>query len=305
MHDHARHPHAPEETSDGRLLLALAANMGLTVFEVIAGLLSGSLALLADALHNFNDAAALGISYAARKLSRRRADSTFTFGYRRAELVGALINLTALLIIGLYLAGEAVGRLFDPQPVEGAWMMAAAGVALAVDLWTVFYLRTMAAGSLNVKAAFLHHLTDALASVAVLAGGLVVYLGGWSGLDALLTLGLAGFVLWGAGGMLVRTAKILMNAAPEGLDPGRIHASVRELPGVADLHHIHLWEIAEGRVSLEAHVVLEEASESDWEAVRDRVRTHLQEHFHIDHVTLELERAGACGGHESHAAHAH
>ena len=154
-HDH-NHSHGTENVSDGVLLWTVIVNLGLSVFEFVAGAISGSVALMADALHNTNDAAALLIAYIARKISRKGADEQYTFGYRRAELIGAMIQLTALILVGLYLVYEAVRRFFDPDPLLGGWIMAAAGVALVVDLITAWLLWSMSKGSLNVKAAFLH-----------------------------------------------------------------------------------------------------------------------------------------------------
>jgi cobalt-zinc-cadmium efflux system protein len=177
------------------LLWTVIDNLGLSVFEFVAGAVSGSVALMADALHNTNDAAALLIAYIARKISRKRADARYTFGYGRAELIGALIQLTALILVGLYLVLEAVRRLVDPQPLLGGWIMAAAGVALVVDVATAWLLWSMSKGSLNVKAAFMHNLTDAGASVAVLMGGAAIYWLDWTWVDPILTLIIAGYIL--------------------------------------------------------------------------------------------------------------
>ncbi|MEX2382848.1 MAG: cation diffusion facilitator family transporter, partial [Opitutales bacterium] len=156
---HHHHSHGTEGVGDGVLLWTVIVNLGLSVFEFVAGIISGSVALMADALHNTNDAAALLIAYIARKISRKGADHLFTFGYRRAELIGAMIQLTALILVGLYLVVEAVQRFRNPQPLLGIWIMAASGVALLVDVVTAWLLWAMSKGSLNVRAAFLHNLT--------------------------------------------------------------------------------------------------------------------------------------------------
>ena len=154
------HHHSTKGLGTRALLFAVVANVALSVFELIAGLISGSVALLADALHNTNDAAALVIAYAARLISRKRADQQFTFGYRRIELVGAMVQLTALIMVGIFLVAETVKRLNGEHEPLGAWMMGAAGVAIVVDLATVLFLARFARDSLNIKAAFLHNLTD-------------------------------------------------------------------------------------------------------------------------------------------------
>lgn len=225
-HNH-NHSHGTEEVSDTVLLWSVIINAGLSVFEFAAGLISGSVALMADALHNTNDAAALLIAYIARKISKRGADEKFTFGYKRAELIGAMIQLTALILVGLYLIYEAIRRFFEPEPLQGGWIMAAAGIALLVDVLTAWLLWTMSKGSLNVKAAFLHNLTDAGASVAVFIGGAAIYWLDWTWVDPVLTLIIAGYILYMSFGMLKRTSGILMEGTPRPL-LGRSETSHRK-----------------------------------------------------------------------------
>lgn len=292
-HDHS---HGTEQVSDTVLLWAVIINIGLSVFEFIAGAISGSVALMADALHNTNDAAALLVAWIARKISKRGADRKFTFGYQRAELIGAMIQLTALILVGLYLVYESIKRFVDPQPLLGGWIMAAAGVALVVDFATAWLLWAMSKGSLNVKAAFLHNLTDAAASVAVLAGGAAVFFLGWRWVDPALSLLIAGYILYMSFGLLKRTSVILMEGTPPQVSTDGIHAAISEIDGVASMHHLHVWQLDEHHRALEAHVVLQETvSMSEMENVRDRVKAMLRERFHIAHSTLEFEsRDRAC-----------
>jgi cobalt-zinc-cadmium efflux system protein len=305
-HDH-HHTHGAGDVGDGVLLWTIVINLGLSVFEFAAGLVSGSVALMADALHNTNDAAALLIAYIARKISRKGVDRKFTFGYRRAELIGAMIQLTALILVGLYLLYEAVHRLFNPQPILGGWIMAAAAVALVVDLATAWLLWAMSRGSLNVKAAFLHNLTDAGSSLAVLVAGAVIYWRGWTWIDPLLTLGLAGYILVMSFGLLRRTSGILMEGVPPGLSVDHLQDSVKAIDGVADLHHLHVWELDEHHRALEAHIVIDpviDQSPSARQQLRQRIKDNLEREFSIPHSTLELEtveqpcddRNRACGG---------
>jgi cobalt-zinc-cadmium efflux system protein len=293
-HQHG-HRHAPEDISDQGLLWAVGLNIGLSGFEVVAAVIAGSVALMADALHNFNDCAALFIAYVARKISRRAANERFTFSYRRTELVGAMINLTALVVVGLYLIYEALRRIIEPQELSGGWMMAAAGVALVVDVITAWLLWAMSKGSMNVRAAFVHNLTDALASVAVLAGGAAVYFFGWDWLDPVLTLAIAGYILYLSVGMLRRTASILMEGTPEGLELRELRQAVEQLEGVDDLHHLHVWQLDEGHRALEAHIAVSAAAISRIEEIKARIKHLLEDGFSIQHSTLEFEIAGeAC-----------
>ncbi|MDB2681037.1 cation diffusion facilitator family transporter [Opitutales bacterium] len=290
-HDH-NHSHGTENVSDGVLLWTVIVNLGLSVFEFVAGAISGSVALMADALHNTNDAAALLIAYIARKISRKGADGQYTFGYRRAELIGAMIQLTALILVGLYLVYEAVRRIFEPEPLLGGWIMAAAGVALIVDVITAWLLWSMSKGSLNVKAAFLHNLTDAGASVAVLLGGAAILWLNWTWVDPVITLIIAGYILYMSFGMLKKTSRILMEGTPTNLSVDEIKEALEALDGIENVHHIHVWELDEHHRALEAHVVIGEAcSMEELESLKATVKTCLGKHFSIHHSTLEFESA--------------
>ncbi len=286
-HDHS-HSHGTESISDKVLLWAIILNVGLSVFEFAAGIFAGSVALMADALHNTNDAAALLIAYIARKISRKGADKKYTFGYRRAELIGAMIQLTALILVGLYLVYEGVVRFFNPEPILGIWMMAASAVALAVDLGTVWLLWAMSKGSLNVRAAFLHNLTDAAASLAVMAGGAAVYWLSWDWVDPALTLVIAGYILYMSFGLIRKTSSILMERAPEDLDLDKLITTVEEIDGVVGLHHLHVWELDEDHRAMEAHIELE-SDDTDRKRLRSEIKSMLQHKFDIAHSTLELE----------------
>lgn len=288
------HSHGIENVNDRVLLWAVMINLGLSIFEFVVGVFSGSVALIADAAHNTNDAAALLIAYTARKISRKRADEKFTFGYRRAELIGAMIQLTALIVVGLYLLFEAATRFFNPEPLLGGWIMVAAAAALLIDVATAWLLWAMSKGSLNVKAAFLHNLTDAGASLAVLLGGATIYWLNWNWVDPLLTVVIAGYILFMSFGMLRRTAAILMEGTPPGLSLDQLRSSVKAISGVAGLHHLHVWELDEYHRALEAHIVMDSGIENNPAArqqLRQQIKDHLAKEFHIPHSTLELESA--------------
>lgn len=293
MAGHGTHSHSHgaelNDLSTARLVWAVVINLGLTVVEVVVGVMAGSLMLIADALHNFSDGGALVVALVARRISRRSADERFTFGYRRAELVGAIVNLTTLLIIGLYLVYEAIVRLASPHPVAGGPVMIAAGVALVLNLFTVLLLRSMARGSLNVRAAFVHHLADALSSLAVLLGGGAIALWGWSAIDPILTIVIAVYILIHGSSMFRQAATTLMNATPEGADAGAIARDLCCLEDVVGVHHVHLWELHEGERSLEAHVVVERDHAADMESIKQRIKRCLCDEHDIRHSTLEFE----------------
>jgi cobalt-zinc-cadmium efflux system protein len=282
------HSHGSEDVSDGVLLWSIIINLGLSVFEFIAGIVAGSVALMADALHNTNDAGALLIAYIARRISRKGADHKYTFGYRRAELIGAMIQLTALIIVGLYLVYEATMRLFSPEPLLGGWIMAAAGVALVVDIVTVLLLWAMSKGSLNVKAAFLHNLTDAGASVAVLLGGAAIFWLDWTWVDPLLTLAIAGYILYMSFGMLKKTSHILMEGTPSDISLEDVAQAILDIEGVIDVHHMHVWGLDEHHSALEGHVQTG-LSVGKHSALRKQIKILLDEKFGIAHATIEVE----------------
>lgn len=292
MQGHDTDHHDVSQLSDRRIIWSVLLNVGLTVAEVVGGILSGSVALIADALHNFNDAMALVVTLVARRVSRRRADNQYTFGYRRAELIGATINLTALIVVGLFLISEAIKRLISPEEINGWVVIIVAAIALVVDIGTAWLLWAMSKGSLNVRAAFIHNVSDALASVAVLIGGVCVVLWEITVVDPLLTLLIAGYILYQGFKAMRGAVRILMQAAPAGLDLQAMINELNALDGVDHLHHVHVWQIDEHRRSLEAHVMVSEADSSQWSAIKQRIKQALSERFDIDHSTLEFEGPG-------------
>jgi len=288
-HDHS---HAGEHLSDKRLVVAVGLNLLLTVVEAIAGVLAGSLALLADALHNFNDCGSLIIALVARRIGRRPSDERRTFGYRRAEIIGALINLTILAVVGLYLVYEAVARLFEPQPIDGWIVVVVAAVALAVDMGTAALLHAMSRGNLNVRAAYLHNLADAFASLGVILAGTIILWFGSYWIDAVITLVIAGYILWQSLTMMRRSIHILMEGAPVDVDADALVAELQSIAGVVEIHHLHLWELDEHERALEAHVVVEEEHLTRWTQIKQEIKLRLGEQFRIHHSTVEFESPG-------------
>jgi cobalt-zinc-cadmium efflux system protein len=291
-HDHGHHHHVDKNISDGRLVLALGLNLLLTAVEVLGGILSGSLALLADALHNFGDCGSLLIALVARRWSRRKADVRRTFGYARAEVVGALINLTALMVVGIYLVIEAIERAFSPESIHGQLVIAVASVALIVDVGTVLLLWAGRTSSVNIRAAVLHNVSDALASVGVILVGLAVMLWNFTLADILVTLIIAGYMLWQSWGMLRQAIAILMNSAPLQLDTQEVVEAIASLDRVCDVHHVHLWQLDEHHASLEAHIVIASEDAGEMESIKQSIKQRLREQFHIEHTTLEFELDG-------------
>lgn len=288
---HHHHHHIDPKTGDGRMALAVGVNILLTVAQIVGGILSGSLALIADALHNLSDALSLFIAFFARKIARRPADDIMTFGYGRAEVVAALINYTSLILVGLWLAFEAIMRFLDPQPVDGWLIVGLASLALVIDLVTAWLTFRMAKDSVNIRAAFLHNVADALGSVAVIVAGIAILVFGWLWIDPAITLLIAAYILWMALGEMGSVIRILMLGTPEHLSPQDVTATIMAVEGVDDLHHLKLWSAQEHETALTAHIVIAHSAWGNVAWIRQNIRTTLHDVHGIEMVTLELETA--------------
>lgn len=290
-HDHHGHSHAHLDPSSGdrRVAIAIWANGLLTVAQVIGGIFAGSLALIADALHNFSDMAALVIAYAARKIARRPADARMTFGYGRIEIVSALINYTTLILVGFYLIYEGGMRLIDPPEVAGWTVVILGGVALAVDTLTALLTWSMQKGSVNIRALFLHNLSDALASVAVIIGGSLIILYDMRWVDPAITIGIALYILYLAVTEIDGPIRTLMLGSPPEIDNMAVVDAMRNVDGVADVHHVHFWQMQEHEAALDCHVVVTADGWPRIEAVKAEIKDRLNDRFGITHSSLEFE----------------
>ncbi|MFV0512844.1 MAG: cation diffusion facilitator family transporter [Jhaorihella sp.] len=298
-HDHhGHHSHIDPQAGDAKLAWAVAVNLGLTVAQVLGGILSGSLALIADALHNFSDAIALIIAVFARRIARRPADTGMNFGYDRAEAVAALVNYTTLTVLALYLVYEGILRFFAPEPIDGWMVVWIAGLALVVDLVTAALTLSMSKASMNIRAAFLHNLADALGSVAVIVAGVVVILWGWVWVDPVVTLMVAIYILWHvwteAGGVI----RHLMLGSPPDMEAQAVARAIMACEDVQDVHQMRLWSMREHEPALEAHLVIAPGAWIHADRIKAGVKAMLSEHFGIRHSTLEME----CAVHSCDAA---
>lgn len=293
-HGHSGHGHGEERLSDRQLIGAVAINILLTFAQIIGGVVSGSLALIADALHNFSDAASLGLAWFARKVGRRPADKLMTFGYAQGQVVAALINLTTLLIIGFYLIVEAISRFADPQPVEGWTVIGVAGIALVIDIVTAVIVHRGVSDSINMKAAFLHNVSDALASVGVIIAGVLILLYDLYVADLVITAIIAGYVIWQGITLMPRTVRLLMGAVPDEVEFDRIVKVLQEQDGILGVHHVHVWNLGEKHRALEAHLVPSNPSLHAFEGLKQSARAVLAAEFGIAHVTFEACLASEC-----------
>ena len=287
-HDHG-HAHIDPDSGDRRVAIAIWANGLLTVAQVVGGIFSGSLALIADALHNFSDMASLVIAFAARKIARRPADERMTFGYGRVEIVAALINYTTLIVIGFYLIYEGGMRMIDPPEVMGWTVVILGGIALVVDTLTAMLTYSMQKGSVNIRALFLHNLSDALASVAVIVGGTLIILNDMRWVDPAITIGIALYILYLSFTEIGAPIRALMLGSPPDIDGNDVVTAIQGVDGVVDVHHVHLWQMQEHAAALDCHIVVERERMGEADKIKENVKSVLHERFSIEHSTLEFE----------------
>ncbi|REF72751.1 MULTISPECIES: cation diffusion facilitator family transporter [Paracoccus] len=299
------HSHLPGGVGDGAILIAVVVNLALTGAQILGGYVADSTALIADGVHNLSDALALVLAFGARRLARRPASPEMSYGWGRAEIVAAFVNYIALIAISAWLGIEALGRLAHPPQVAGGLVMALAGFALVVDALTAALVWRASRESVNIRAAFLHNLADAAVSVAVLLGGALIWAFGWQIADPILTLLISAVILWHIGREIGPVMRMLMLAAPAGVDHAALARAMAAVEGVAGAHHLHLWQIDERRNALSAHLVLR-AGADPAQAVR-RVKALLQRDFGLGHATIETEREGEpCGDRDDgHGHHPH
>jgi cobalt-zinc-cadmium efflux system protein len=286
-HDHHHYHHDLEQMGDRRLLWAITINMLLTLAQIIGGVISGSLSLIADAFHNFSDAASLLIALVARKIGRKPADHFKSFGYKRAEIIATLINLVTLFIVGIYLIYEAFWRLYEPQIIEGWIVVIVASIALMIDIITAMLTYSMSKNSINIRAAFLHNVSDALASIGVIVAGTLIIMYEWYWSDTVLTLIIAAYVLYQVITLLPQTIHILMEGTPESIDIKDVIKKMEAIDGVVEVHHLHIWQLDEHKNALEAHVQIEDFNNA--QEIKEQLKAVLNEQFSIVHSTLEFE----------------
>lgn len=283
--------------------LAVGVNLLLTVAQIVGGLIAGSVALIADAIHNLSDAVTLIIAFWARKIARRPANGTMTFGYGRAEVIAALVNYTTLVVLSVWLGSEAVMRMFDPPEVQGSIVIWLAAIALVIDLATALLTLRLSRESMNIRAAFLHNLADAGTSVAVIVGGVMILLYDWRLVDPLITLAISVYILWHALSEVGPVLRILMQGVPEGMDRDAVAGVIASVEGVQGVHHLHLWQIDERRSSVEGHLVLVSGHETV--QVVAAVKRRLVESFGLGHATFEVETPDSgCSERQGRACHA-
>jgi cobalt-zinc-cadmium efflux system protein len=290
-HDHGRAHHAGAHGSLRRLSVSLVLTATIMVAEAVGGWLSDSLALLSDAAHMLTDVGALGLALVAAYLATRRADEKRTFGYRRAEVLAAQLNVGALVILSGWIAWEAIQRLRGPPSTIDLRVMAGvAAVGLVANAVTLAVLH--GEHSLNTRSAFLHVLSDTISSVAILIGaGVMAARPSLWWIDPVLSLAIAGLVVWGALGLVSEITDILMEGVPKHLDVGAVARLMESAEGVVAVHDLHIWTISSGMCALSAHLVVHADAMGRNDDILTEVKSGLRRTFAIDHTTLQIESA--------------
>lgn len=284
------HTHNHSDLKGRKLLITIVLNIVITVAQVIGGLVSGSLSLISDALHNFSDVLSLIVSYVAAKLSQQKASINRTFGYKRAEILAAFINASTLVIVAIILIKEAIERFQNPQQINSNLVIWLSLIAIIANGLSVLLLRKESANNINMRSAYLHLLTDMLASVAVLVGGLLMKYYEIFWVDSLLTLLIALYLIYVGYDLLKTSTKMLMLFTPEHINIKEVVRAVNKLPKVNKLHHVHIWNLSDNELHLEAHLDLtKDISTTEFNDLLLKIEELLHEEFDINHVTIQPE----------------
>lgn len=283
------HGHGTGAAHRGRLAVVLALSLTVLVVEVVIGLVTGSLALLADALHMVTDTAGLAMALVAIAVAQRPASDRRTYGYHRTEVLAAGVNGLVLFVLSIAILLAAVRRLDEPPEVDGGLVLAAGFLGLVVNLGGLVLLRSGARENLNVRGAYLEVLGDALGSVAVIVAAVIVLTTGWARADPVASIAIAAFLLPRAVSLLREVVSVLLESTPAGVDLPTLRSHLRALPGVVDVHDLHVWTLTSGMPVMSAHVVVTDAAMADAPRVLAALRACLVDHFDVDHSTFQLE----------------
>lgn len=292
QHGHGGHHHHGEvsEKTVKYLLISFIINMLLSVVEIVGGIIAGSVSLIGDALHNTSDAFSILIAVIAFKIGRKKADHKYTYGFKRAEIIGGFVNLILLFISGVYLIVEGIGRLISPEPIEGGIIIWVSVLALIIDAATAKLSHHGSEHNTNMRMVFLHNLADALGSVGVIISGLFVVWLNIYWIDGLVALMIAAYMIYQSVLSFPKVVNILMNAAPDGLDLAAVEKALLKIDGVRDVHHLHVWSVNENDVSLECHIVAD-----NLELVQTAAKL-LNKEFGITHCNIQIENCADCAG---------
>ncbi len=280
---------ASDDRLETKLLITMVLNFLITAVEVVGGVLSGSLSLLSDAIHNFSDGVAIVISYAAMRLSKRPRTLRHTFGLKRTELLAAIVNASTLIIISFFLIREAIGRLAHPVPIAGNLMLLVASVGLVANIVGTLLLRKGANGSINIRAAYLHLMSDAISSLGVILGALFIIVFDIVWIDPALTILISIYILKETYDIVRESVDVIMMSTPEEINVNQIQNAVEAIPGVRNIHHLHVWRLNDADIHFEAHVEVDDIPVSRTGEIQTRIQDFLRDKFNVAHTTLQFE----------------
>ena len=274
-----------------RLLLTVLLNILITLSQMIGGIISGSMALMSDAVHNLSDVIALLISYIAEKLSKNKKQTIDkTFGFRRAEIVAALINSTILIVLAFFLVYKAISRFENPKVIEGNIIIYLAILSIILNIVSVYLLKSAAQNSLNVKSVYVNLMSDVMTSIIILVGGILIKYKQWYIIDPILTLVIAGYLLYVSWDILKESIGIIMQFAPKNIDITEVEKAVTQLPSVKNIHHVHIWQLNDKDYRLEAHIEFnKDIKLSEFDEICERIEELLLTKFDINHTYIQPE----------------
>lgn len=285
-HDHHHHP----DVKGRNLIISILLNILITVAQAIGGLVSGSLSLLSDALHNFSDVLSLIVSYVANLLSKRPSSNNKTFGYKRAEIIAAFVNAAALMIVAIILIFEAVERFQQPQEVASNLVIWLSLLGICANGFSVLLLKRDADSNMNMKSAYLHLLTDMMASVAVLIGGILMKFFQWYWVDPALTLAIAVYLIYMGYDLLKQSTRVLMLFTPNSIEVQEIVTAISKIEPIKNVHHVHIWQLNEDEVHLEAHIDFsKDIRLSEFDAILEKIEEEVYHNHGINHVNIQPE----------------
>ncbi len=284
------HEHHHHEVTGKNLFWTILLNAGISLAELIGGIIAGSMALISDAIHNFSDVISLIVSYIANRLSKKAANEKQTFGYKRSEIIAAFLNSTTLIILAIFILYEAVQRILHPHPIKSDLVIWLALGSIAVNGLSVLFIKKDAKDNMNMKSAYLHLFGDMMTSIAVLIGGILMKYYHIYWIDPLFSILIAIYLIYMSWEIFRTSLKIMMQFTPENLDLNQIANDIEKINGVKNIHHIHTWQINEHDVMFEAHIdVNEDCKITDFEKIMENINAYLKEHYGIEHTTLQPE----------------
>jgi cobalt-zinc-cadmium efflux system protein len=287
------HNHDKNQVSLPKLIITIVLNLIITAAQIIGGIISGSLALISDAIHNLSDSVSVILAWLAQVLSRKPSTLKSTFGYKRAEILAAFINSIALIAISVYLIFEAIERLLHPQSVDAKWMFWLGLLGLIANGISVLILEREKNKNINIKAAYLHLVGDALTSLAVIAGAVLIWFFNVIWVDAVVTILIGFYLLIHTWKLLKESVTILMQMTPSEINIIEIQTRLRKVEGLQNVHHIHVWNLTDKLLHFECHLNLEQNLKvSETTVIAEKVRKILHDEFDIEHVTIQFEYGG-------------